>query len=150
MESTLKSKQTIQFFTAKFRNTIVDIIVYLFIALFVYTASSKLMTMTDFQIILSRSPLTGPYSVIISWGVPIGESFTAALLLIPGLRRTGLILSLATMVSFTAFLLYGVLSGSTLPCHCGGVISSMSWTQHIFFNTGFILLAVTGLFLHRN
>jgi hypothetical protein len=26
-----------------------------------------------------------------------------------------------------------------IPCSCGGLISSLSWTQHLFFNLFFLL-----------
>jgi hypothetical protein len=32
-----------------------------------------------------------------------------------------------------------------LPCSCGGIISKLSWKQHIIFNLFFIVLSVIGI-----
>src|SRR3546814_5749620 len=53
------------------------------------------------------------------------------------------------MLVFTAYLLNMVFTVDSLPCSCGGVISSMSFDQHIVFNAGFIVLAVIGLVLYK-
>jgi hypothetical protein len=37
-----------------------------------------------------------------------------------------------------------------LPCTCGGVISKMSWPQHVLFNSGFMILAIVGIQLEKN
>ncbi|MCD0489697.1 hypothetical protein LPB86_15755 [Pedobacter sp. MC2016-14] len=134
----------------KTKDLIVDIIIYIFLALFIYTAASKFQTQDGFEKILRRSPLTGSYSSFISWSVPISETIISFLLLIPSTKRIGLYASLAIMVIFTCFLIYGILVGSRLPCHCGGVISSLSWKQHIWFNLLFIAAAITGIKLKYN
>lgn len=149
METTIEKPRRF-YLSAKTKRVIIDVITYLFVALFVYTAYSKFTTIDDFKNILSRSPLTGSYSVFISWAVPIVECALAALLLFPFTNKIGIIASLVLMILFTSFLTYGILSGSKLPCHCGGVISSMTWTEHILFNVSFIILAIIGLFLNKN
>jgi hypothetical protein len=40
-----------------------------------------------------------------------------------------------------------ILSFAKLPCQCGGVISKMSWKEHVVFNAFFIV--VNGLALKR-
>lgn len=146
METTLSKKSWLHL-SGKTKGIIVDVIVYLFVLLFVYTAASKFMTMKGFETILSRSPVTGPYSQFLAWGVPSIEIIISLFLLLPRWKKLGLISALVLMVLFTAFLTYGILSGSQLPCHCGGVISSMTWKEHIFFNGGLIILAITALAL---
>jgi hypothetical protein len=42
-----------------------------------------------------------------------------------------------------------LLSEKDLPCSCGGIISSLSWRQHIIFNGVFILLAITGIIFSK-
>ncbi|MBB2148482.1 MauE/DoxX family redox-associated membrane protein [Pedobacter gandavensis] len=148
METTLRKTSRFHL-SEKAKEIIVDIITYLFILLFVYTAYSKFKTIDSFKIILERSPLTGPYHDFIAWAVPIVETLISALLIIPFTKRIGLYASLLLMVLFTGFLTYGILSGSQLPCHCGGVISSLTWQQHIWFNISFIILAILGLYLNK-
>jgi hypothetical protein len=129
----------------KTRETIVDITAYLFIILFMYTAANKLLTVKSFASTLAKSPLIGDYHMGVAWGIPILEIVISIVLIFPPWRKAGLRASLLLMVVFTLYLIYMVLSGSKLPCNCGGVISSMTWQQHIWFNLGFIVLAVTGL-----
>lgn len=148
METTLNENPRLHL-SDNSKRIIVDVIIYLFVALFVYTAESKFMTMKSFESILSRSPLTAPFSIIIAWAVPIIEILISILLLIPNCKKLGLIFSLTLMSLFTVFLTYGIVSGSKLPCHCGGLISSMTWQQHIWLNIGFIILAIIGLKLYK-
>eukprot|EP01133_Synstelium_polycarpum_P009985 gene9985-11658_t len=126
-----------------------DAVGYLFIALFIYTAASKLASFETFEQVLSRSPLIGDYSTPIAWAIPLAEIAISTLLIIPITKRKGLYLSLLLMLLFTVYLIYMLYSGSQLPCHCGGVISSMSWKGHVLFNAGFIVLGLGGLAVYR-
>ena len=130
---------------------ITDGISYLFVALLVYTASSKLMTLTAFEKVLSRSPLLAGFSELLAWAVPIVEILIALLLIIPFTKRMGLFAALGLMLVFTGYLGYMILSmtDQELPCSCGGVVSLLSWQQHIWFNLGFIGLALIGLLGYR-
>jgi hypothetical protein len=135
---------------SKVVNVAREIIPYLLAALFLYTAASKIMTLESFERMLGRSPLLGNYSVFMAWFVPIVEIGISVVLFIPKLRLAGLVSSLVLMLMFTSYLIYMVFfSGTDLPCSCGGVISQLSWRQHIWFNAAFIVLAVTGLTLHK-
>lgn len=133
----------------KKRNATVEIISALFILLFVYTAVSKLSEIPNFQNVLSKSPLIGSMAPYIAWGLPILELLVAALLFIPKTRRWGLFSSLALMIGFTVYLGYMIYFTPNLPCSCGGVLSQMSWKQHLIFNTAFTLLALIGVLLSR-
>lgn len=133
----------------KSRQTVIDIIAYLFIFLFLYTAYSKFSDLESFRTVLAASPLVGSFAGSAALAVPTVEAIIAALLIAPAARVTGLRLSLALMLVFTGYLIYMVLTASALPCNCGGVINSMSWTEHIFFNAGFTVLAMAALLLHK-
>jgi len=119
--------------------------VYFFIFLFLYTAADKVMNHETFENVLSRSVLIGPTSAYIAWLVPASEILIGITLLVPKTQKTGLLLSLLLMSIFTIYLIFMVSSGSTLPCHCGGIISRMTWTQHIWFNIACIVLAALAL-----
>lgn len=144
METTL-NKLSLPQLSPKSREIIMDIAVYLFIILFMYTAASKLLTIKSFASTLAKSPLIGNLNFVIAWSIPIVEIIISIVLIFPSVRKTGLRAALLLMTVFTLYLIYMVFSGSELPCHCGGVISSMTWRQHIWFNLGFITLAITGL-----
>lgn len=144
MQITLNNRQGLQI-SAKTREIIVDITVYLFIILFMYTAASKILTVKSFASTLAKSPLIGSYNMIVAYAIPIVEIIISIVLIFPFIRKAGLYASFLLMTVFTAYLAYMVLSGNKLPCHCGGVISTMTWQQHIWFNLGFVALAIIGL-----
>jgi len=148
MQITLNKQQSLQL-SAKTREIIVDITVYLFIILFMYTAASKILTVKSFASTLAKSPLIGSYNMFIAYAIPITEIIISIILIFPFIRKAGLYASFLLMTVFTAYLAYMVLSGNKLPCHCGGVISTMTWQQHIWFNLGFVALAIIGLTINR-
>jgi uncharacterized membrane protein (DUF485 family) len=127
-----------------------DLSAYLLLALFMYTAASKFLTVTSFASTLAKSPLIGSYSFVVAWAIPITEMIIGLLLILNGTRKIGLQASFGLMVIFTSYLVYMVLSGSKLPCHCGGVISTMSWQQHTWFNLAFTLIALIGIKFHKS
>ena len=135
--------------SAKNREIITDIAVYLFIVLFMYTAASKLLTVKSFASTLAKSPLIGNLNMIVAYAIPIVEILISLVLIFPSFRKAGLWASFLLMLAFTAYLMYMVFSGNELPCHCGGVISRMTWQQHIWFNLGFVALGITGLITNR-
>lgn len=131
------------------KEMIMDTTVYLFIVLFMYTSASKLMTIKTFASTLAKSPLIGDLNFVLAWAIPVIEIIISIMLIIPSLRKTGLWSSLFLMIAFTSYLVYMVFSESKLPCHCGGVISMLTWPQHIWFNISFIVLAVIGLNINK-
>ncbi|MCX2477176.1 hypothetical protein OQZ33_22775 [Pedobacter sp. MC2016-05] len=133
----------------KWMGLIVDLAVYSYILLFFYTAFSKLITYSAFLKVLSDLPLIGAWHQAIAMLVIFLEVLFGVLLVIPGGRIKGLWMSLGLMMLFTFYLGYHVMLRSKLPCSCGGVISGMTWPQHVAFNVGFILLAVAGIMADR-
>jgi hypothetical protein len=67
----------------------------------------------------------------------------------PRTRKLGLYISLGLMMAFTGYISYMMIFIPDLPCSCGGVISKMTWGQHLIFNVFFMLLALTGILLNR-
>lgn len=129
------------------RKTIVEIICMLFVLLFVYTAISKFIDYENFKAVIGQSPIITNFSGILSIAVPIAEIIIALMLVIPRYRLKGLYASFAIMVLFTAYIVILVTLSEKIPCSCGGVISRMSWDQHIFFNVFFVILALIGMIL---
>jgi len=128
------------------KKTIVpDIISALFILLFVYTSITKLIEHESFRTILSQSPLIGINATILSWVLPILELITAALLFFPAMRKWGFASSFMLMMLFTCYIIYMILFARDLPCSCGGVISAMTWPEHLIFNIFFTALAAIAL-----
>jgi len=121
----------------------------LYITLFVYAATTKLLDYYNFQFGLTESPFISPFANILAWAVPASELIIAALLVIPALRLAGLYASLLLMSLFTIYIAAMLLFGSDIPCSCGGVLEEMSWGMHIVFNSVFVLLSAYGIYLTR-
>lgn len=128
-----------------------DIISALLVILFLYTAISKLWDYESFRYTLSRSPLLSPVAALLAWLLPAAELVIVVWLFIPAFRRWGFYASFILITLFTGYLTYMILRTQDLPCSCGGVLATLSWKQHIFFNLVFILLSLTGIYLsNRN
>lgn len=124
---------------------ITDIISSLFILLFVYTSVSKLSNLTGFISVLFRSPLLSSYSTFVAWAIPITEILISCLLFFRNTRKWGLLSSMILMCVFTGYLIYMIYFTPNLPCSCGGVISQLSWKQHLIFNVIFTFLGTVGV-----
>ncbi len=122
----------------------------LFIVLFLYAATSKLLTFETFQGQLERSPYISAHSNWLVWGIPGIEYLISILLLFPKHLLTGLYMSLGLMTLFTGYIYIVLNFSDSKPCSCGGVISSLDWKEHLIFNLFFITLALIGiLILHQ-
>jgi len=126
-----------------------DIISALLIVLFVYASVSKLFNYTQFIVQLGQSPLIGPYSGITGWLIPATELLIVLMLTVKNTRFYGLLLSLFLLVVFTGYIAGMLLSGIHLPCSCGGLISELSWKEHLLFNLFFITLSIIALLLQK-
>lgn len=136
---------------------------YFLIFLFAYTAVSKLnlfsysipfswehfkfIDVSSFKEAMSKSPVLRPYIHQLAWLIPSSEIVACILLLFNKTKTAGYFLSLLLLTLFTAYITY-ILNTYThnLPCVCGGVISLMSWTQHLFFNYFFIILTIRAIY----
>ncbi|MGB3345425.1 MAG: MauE/DoxX family redox-associated membrane protein [Aequorivita sp.] len=137
-------------FNKKYREFTINVISLLFIVLFVYAATSKILDFETFQIQLAQSPFLGAYAGMVSVSVPGIEILLAALLIIPRYRLVALIGCYGLMVMFTTYIVIILNFSDFIPCSCGGVLEKLSWTQHLIFNIVFIVLAsVAILFISR-
>jgi len=132
-----------------FYNITVRIISLLYIVLFVYTASSKLIHLGQFQLQLEGFPFISSYATWIAIGVPLVELVVAGLFLFEKYILTALYASISLMVFFTTYIIMVLSFSDSIPCSCGGVVSSMGWKTHIIFNSTFIILALIGILLIR-
>ena len=114
--------------------------------LFMYTAVSKLLNydLFVFQMQLVPSDWLSTWAPFLGRAVPIIELVLVLLLYLNKTRLWGLIGSLTLMLSFEAYIAWmkimEIQTGMRLPCTCGGIVSQMGWTTHLFFNGIFILL----------
>ena len=131
----------------KQKETIISTISMLFIVLFVYAASSKLMDFQQFKVQLGQSPLLTAHADWAVWMVPGIEYLLALLLLFEGLRSTALYGSFALMVMFTTYIVLVLHFSDYIPCSCGGVLEDLGWTEHIIFNLFFIVLSIVAILM---
>ncbi|MBN8857131.1 MAG: hypothetical protein J0H29_02015 [Sphingobacteriales bacterium] len=127
-----------------------DLCTSLMVLLFTYAGASKLLQQDVFRIQLINVPVIKKYRDIFALTLPIFELLLAVLMIVKHTRVAGLVVSLVTLCIFIAYLSISLLTNSDLPCHCGGVINSLSWKQHIFFNLFFIVVATFGLYTQRS
>lgn len=132
------------------KSTVLEIIVSLLVMLFLYTSVSKLLALEESREQMSKSPFITSYASILAILVPLSEIVISALLLIRRTRLIGLYASFFVMLMFTIYVYMMLHYSSYLPCSCGGVLASMSWDQHFWFNVLFVLIALTGIILHGN
>src|ERR1700744_5225592 len=119
---------------------IIEIITVLYIILFLYTAASKLLDYTLFSEQISSTDILAPIAKYIAIIVPLAEIGAVALLVLPGHRLKGLYSCLILMAIFTCYIIYIFETNEKLPCSCGGIIQLLSWKQHLYCNSAFILL----------
>jgi len=127
------------------RTTIVEIICALFIILFIYTGINKMMDYHNTKLQMQRSPFINNMAGFIAATLPTGELLLAALLIIKRTRLIGLYISLFLMTLFTGYIWTMLTYSYDLPCSCGGIISKMTWHDHLIFNIGFTLFSILAI-----
>lgn len=130
-----------------YRGIVIQSISVLFILLFVYSAVRQLANFEVFRVRLSQAPLLENSASWLAAAIPTLEIGIALLLLFRVTRRWGLYGFLGLMSLFTAYIVYALNFASSLPCTCNTVFEGMSWTQHLWFNLGFMVLAIVGILL---
>lgn len=126
--------------TLTVKEIMVDIISWLFILLFVYAASSKLLDYQQFVMQLGKSPILSTFSNWVALLIPFIEIGTAVLLMFEKFQLKALYASFSLMVVFSTYIIMILHFCEYIPCSCGGILENMSWTQHLWFNMLFVVL----------
>jgi hypothetical protein len=130
------------------RKYIIDIISFLLILLFVYTAMSKLMDFKQFKEQMFNQALPHEIALTLIWTLPGFEILTALMVFFKQSRLLGYYLSAILMCLFTLYIALVLLHYfSRVPCSCGGVIKALGWKMHIVFNLFFLLLSILGILI---
>lgn len=122
-----------------------DIITCCIIFLMLYTAFSKLFEYEKFYRQLLHNPVTEIAPFFFAVAIPLTEIGIAVLLCFERWRQYALYGFIALMSAFTVYIAGMLLFANTLPCSCGGVISTMSWKTHLVFNCLFIAAAILAI-----
>lgn len=133
--------------SASFKNTVVEIICLLYILLFVYAATNKIIDFINFQIQLAQSPLLSSFAEWISYMIPVVEILISIFLVFSKTRLAGLYASFSLMVMFSLYIVIMTNFSPFVPCSCGGILEKMSWNQHLIFNIAFVTLGIFGIVL---
>ncbi len=126
-----------------------EVLVALFVGLWTYASVSKMINHDKFISVLYAAKLFGNYTVYLSWLVPALELLIAISIVLPSTRFVGLMASLIYLLLLSAYLLYMILFSSSLPCTCGGLISSFTWLQHFWLNCMLMLITVVIIIVCR-
>ncbi|CAA9197731.1 DoxX family protein [Flavobacterium sp. NPDC079362] len=137
-------------FSQRYKYIFAEVVSFLYILLFVYAAVSKLLDFENFRVQLGQSPLLSAFAGSIAWIVPVLELLIALLIGFKKWRLIGLFASFSLMVMFTTYIYIILNYSSFIPCSCGGILEKLGWTEHLFFNIVFIMLAAAGILILRD
>ncbi|PKD18404.1 hypothetical protein APR41_04435 [Salegentibacter salinarum] len=140
------------FFTYHQKYRLSEIIRFFLAILFIYTGATKLFDYSSFYDNLYNNPLINSRLLtnFLSIGVPILELIVGSLLLYPKKKLLGMIAAMGLLNLFTIYILGILFLSPYTPCSCGGIISLLSWHQHLYFNLGCIAIGLLGLYLMKN
>lgn len=131
------------------RKLTVEIISALLVVLWTYAAISKLIDYKTFVFQLGRSPYITEMANTVAWMLPLVELSVTVLLIMKPTRLIGLYASFFLMLLFTGYIYIMLYYSYYVPCSCGGILSHMSWNQHLIFNICFTVLALLAIILYR-
>jgi len=133
------------------RNALIaELIFSLFILLFLYAGLSRLSEFQDFKGEILNQPINSKLVSFIAWALPILELSIALSMVFLRYRLWGLRVGLALTFVFTIYIILIKFHYFKYePCSCGGLISGLTWTQHLFFNIFFLSIGLALLFLPR-
>ena len=132
-----------------YRKVIVEIICLLFIVLFVYSSTAKLLDNQLFIVQIEQNSILKPFSVFLSFFLPGIELIAAIMLATKRWRMLGLYSFTALMITFTVYIIIILNFSSHIPCSCGGVLQNMGWRSHLIFNIIFVVLGFVAIFISR-
>jgi hypothetical protein len=131
------------------KSTLIEIIVILYMSMFLYTAFSKWSDYTMTREQTALMPLMTPIAHIVVWLLPLTEIVITMLIFLSHTRKIGLYAATILMSLFTIYIIYMMLFYPHLPCSCGGFLTELSWPGHIVFNSTFIVLGILAIRMYN-
>lgn len=123
------------------------IIGMLFIIMFVYAATSKLLVFEQFKIQLEKLPFISMHASWLVWTIPLMELLIVGLFLFQKYLLAAFYSSFILMTLFILYIFLVLNFSNSIPCACGGVLQTLSWREHLVFNIIFVALAILGIIL---
>jgi len=111
--------------------------------IFLYSALSKTLKFDLFVSNLDESPFfenigtsfIATFVIVIEYAIPL-------LLFFDKTTKIGYLMSFVLFFVFTGYIVMILKVSPYLPCSCGGLIETLSWTQHIYFNVFFLVVSM--------
>jgi uncharacterized membrane protein YphA (DoxX/SURF4 family) len=129
----------------KIKAILSEITAWLLALMFTYTAVSKVYDWHGTKLSLYNQVLPDGIKDFLLYALPMVEILAAVALLIPQFRKAGFIVSLVLMSLFTGYvILIWIGLAGRVPCSCGGIISSLSWGEHLVLNLVFLGISIVG------
>jgi len=121
--------------------------IWLLIILWSYAVFAKLADFPLYQKQMRQQVFSPAVSAYLVYLILFLESLAMLSLMFMATRRTGLILSLLLLIGFTIYIIL-IMGGyfPKVPCSCGGLISKMSWKNHLYFNLIFMVMNLVCLY----
>ena len=133
------------------KQVLIEFVCALIIGLFLYASFSKFLDFKNFTDQMNNQPLPKSWTPFLVWTIPVIEVVLSFLLLFEYTRLLGLYGSLIVMIIFTIYTGIVLLHFfKYIPCSCGGVISKLTWPQHLVLNIFYTALSSYGIALQRN
>lgn len=132
---------------ARKKEVLTEIISGMLVLLFMYAAVSKLLDHENFVIQLSSQLNITFLPQLISYLLPAEEIFFSLLVVFEPTRKIGLYALLTMLTGFSVYIVCMLLGNKKLHCTCGGVISQLTWKEHLILNLFFIGLSIAGIIL---
>ncbi|WP_207514871.1 MauE/DoxX family redox-associated membrane protein [Longitalea luteola] len=132
------------------RKIIIEIISSLLILLFLYASVSKWLDFKLFIGEMNNQPFPNWMTPFLVWSIPFIEVIIALGLIFERTRVPALYASFVLMSAFTVYTVAILFHAFRyIPCSCGGVIRSLTWPQHLFFNLFFVGISLWGIILKK-
>jgi putative oxidoreductase len=133
------------------KNLCLEICCSLLVALFVYASLMKFMHFQVYMEEMHKQVFPEWMGSKLIYIVPTMEIMIAVGLCFRYLRGSALYASLALMCLFTIYALAVLTHVFTeAPCSCGGIISLLTWKQHVIFNLFFVGVTVAAIYLRKS
>ncbi len=131
------------------RQLYIEIVVALYVLLFLYTAIMKFRDTSFFIKSMSHTPILRPYAPLLAGMIPAIEIAIAILLIIPRTRQYGLLTGTGLMGIFTLYVAFILETMKELPCSCGGVLQQLNWKEHLVLNSSFLLAGIVACYWNK-
>ncbi|MFB6456372.1 MauE/DoxX family redox-associated membrane protein [Chitinophaga sp. Hz27] len=134
----------------KLNRVLIESIIFLYVLVFFYAGLTKLLNHEQTYRQMFNQPFDTRYAGFMSWFIPCLELSLCVLVFLSRTRKIGLWGSTLLMCTFTVYV--GIIwfgrSMFKVPCSCGGLIATLDWPQHFWFNLTLSLLGFIAIILH--